>query len=155
MATVYTMEKLGSVSDVVNIGVLDNSLLTLVSTEVSPDGLSTMVTYSYATGEPAYPVTVKCKITRDPKFNSGFGRVTIVLSLEATQTKVVDDVLEWAEPVKASMTLTLPGQAVVSTTELWDLITSLFGLTFPSTDGSNDASMATLARWSFFVGALK
>jgi hypothetical protein len=155
VATVYDFSKIGGVADVVNVDILDQSLLTLVSANVSEDGLSSSADYVLATGDPALPVRIKIRINSNPKANGGFGSRSISIRIQTWETCTVDGVLAYTQPAEAVLALNLPGTGIHSVTETASLLASLYGLTFPSTDGSNNASTASISKLSFGVAAIK
>lgn len=155
MTVVIDAAKLGKSTDILNLNIIDASLLQEIERTAAADGSSVKIVYRLVDGDTTLPTSVSAVIRFNPRADGGFGQSTCELTIDSWYTKTTDGVTDWRKKTRARLELLLPGQGEVTTAELWDQVGSLFGLTFPSTDGSNNPSLATLARWLNGIPALK
>jgi hypothetical protein len=144
MATTYDYSKVGGTADVAAIDIIDQSALSLIASDTSADGFNQSADYVLATGDSSLPFYVKVRINYDPKADAGFGTTHYSIAVTTTEIKVVDSVTEWERKVKGGIYFDLPGRGVGDVAELKSLVSTLFGLTFGSTDGSDITSTDVL-----------
>jgi hypothetical protein len=138
----------------VDIAVLAQSDLDLISQEKSPDGLVRTATYVYAAGDPAQELTVIVRIASD-KLTSKAPKRRVTIRLVSNQ--VIEDSVAGTtvngDSIESFIGYVIPIDGSVAVADLRLLLSTVYGLTFDSVT-SGAPSNALLTKTAFLTPLL-
>lgn len=156
MATTVVFQKLGTTATHVEVEGLDQTDLALRASNVSNDGLRSSADYVLASGDSTIDTTVAVRINKDPKAHGGIGKTnysirlnTILLETDDTSGETVMEL-----PVTAVIAFDHPGMGIADPEEVKQLLMNLYGLTFPSVDGSFDPDTGHISQLGYSAPAV-
>jgi len=147
MTISYSIDNVSASADAVAVPQLTQASLKLKGTEVNRQDGSVVTTYAYPVGDPTYPLTVVVRTQMLTKNGiPGERRSSVTIN---TWARIVEDGTVLAvKPVSFVWAMNTPGIAM----EAGDLLGAsgnLFGLLFPSVDGSDIPSAAHISSLMF------
>lgn len=131
MAHTYSIDRVSTTTQAVNVPYLTQANFRLISTVHDPANGIVESRYSIPTGDPTYPTIIVVRYAKNPKDKTGASRTLTAINTFARDVDGTGALEDVVKPISASTSIVMPSMTLEAA-DISALLGNLYSLTFNS-----------------------